>query len=291
MTSVNSSDIGATPKGSDTNIVELDKKANSIIFKYSLIASLTNLLTLVPGSKVIVDILGDTIAQYKMLSDLALNYKMDKDNFDTAKIIAIAADNFLGKKLSGWAVSFIPFVGNLASTLIDFAYTYAMGMVFKHLFRDSFINKTPVDYSTIPDICIRVWKEAWEYVTNNWKGILGAQKLVLERYDVDLKKLADEITQSNIQKDQVMIKNMEVLKNIYQELKLSRITTEEFFESLKEIENEIGTPSIELIKTQIMIAKQNNESIDPDLLSLLELLEEDFEKLIKGLLPPHWENK
>lgn len=270
----------------NSKVEELDKKADSIIFKYSIIATLTNLSSFFPGTKVIVDVVGDTLAQYKMLNDLAANYKLDKNLLDTAKIIAVVADNFIAKKLTSWAVNFIPIIGNLASTLIDFAYTYAIGKVFKYLFREAYTNNQPVDYSEIPEICENMWKETLEYVKNNWKGILGAQKLVLDRYDIDLQKIADEIRAVNFNKDKVMIRNMEVIREIYNELKIQRITKEDFFESLRKIEKEMSIPSIELIKAMIINAENKNEEVDPDLISLHEILEKgNFDKLIKGLLP------
>lgn len=274
---------------SDPNqvIEELDKNADRIIFKYSLIASLTNLLSFIPGSKAIVDVVGDTLAQYKMLNELSTNYKVDKSSLDIVKIIAIVADNFLAKKLASWAVDFIPFVGKYISTLMDFAYTFAMGHVFKELFRESYLKKQPVEYSRIPDICVKVWKDALDYIKKNWKGILGSQKLILETYEVDLAKITDEFKTSDIKKDDAMIKNIAVLKQIYQELKLQRITTAEFFDSLKEIEDQISTPSSELIKARVLMAQQKGEDVDPDLLALLELLDKnEFLKIIKKLLPP-----
>lgn len=266
---------------SQTTIEELDNNAEKIIFKYSVIASATNLLIPIPGAKVLVDVVGDTIAQYKMVNDLSKNYRLDAKSFEVGKILLVIADNMIAKKITSWIIDFIPIVGNFASALFDFAYTYLIGKVFKILFRTSYTNNKPVDLELIPELIEELWKEAINFVKENWELITGSQKVVLERYELDIKKIINEFEKTGGRKTEVYQKTLEVLNDIFENLKTSVITKDEFMRSMDKIAADLSIPTPELIKTMIMNAKQKGEPIKPELLALLELFDEDdFRKSI-----------
>jgi len=255
------------------NVIETDHNADRLIFKWSVWASASNILTIIPGSKIIVDIIGDTIVQYKMIDDIAKLYSVDSRLFDAKKILAIILDNLAAKKATSWIIDFIPIVGKFASAIFDFSYTFLIGKAFKYLFRKAAQEGGEVKVEDLPLIIRDLMKDVKDYIIKNWIMIIRATKFTLEKYDVDLRKLANEFQESNNNKDYIMVKAVKFFEEIFNELKLQTITMVEFFTVLKEIEAELKIPSIELVKAQIGLAELKGEPIDSDLLIILEFLE------------------
>ena len=266
------------PSRETVTLDKLNSNADKIIFKYSVIASATNILIAIPGTKVLVDIIGDTVAQYKMIKELGLVYQIDDKSFEAGEIIAIIADNMISKKVTTWILDFIPLIGKAVSALYDFAYTFMIGKVFKVLFRTAHLNNKPVDLGLIPELIESIWKEVKAYIFSNWKLILGSQKMVLEKYELDIEKIIDEYEKTGIRKTEAFQKSLELMTDIYNNLKTGIVTKDEFMNELDRIAAEIGVPSPELIKTQIMNAESAGKEVDPALLAILELYKEPFKQ-------------
>ena len=290
---VSTNETPKSPIRSDmtSKIDEIDKQADALIFKYAVIAAAANLANLIPGTNVLIDAVFDSLAQYKMLTDLVALYHLDRKTLSITRMLLAIADELALKKATKWVIDFIPVLGKFASTLLEFAYTYAIGMAIKQLFRQSLLSGKPVDESTIPAFVKNAWDEALDYVKKHWKNVLKSEKIILTQYKVDLERIATEIKDTNIKKDEVMIRNIEVLQEIFHEFKAQKVTTEDLLAELDNIATEIGEPSAELFKSAILMKKMRGEEIDPADIALFELLEKNhFDGLIKGLLPPH-ENK
>lgn len=255
-------------------IKSLDNNADNVIWQFSILAGLSG-ATPIPGA----DMLLDTPLQYAMIVQLKSNYEID-DSFNFKELFAIIIDNIYAKKATRLLISafkFIPIIGqalgSIAAYIYDFAYTFAIGKIFKKLFREAYLNGTKPDITNIKTIIEYAWNETCDYIKNNWKTIINASKFSLEIYEVDLKKLKNEIIDTNITKNEIIQKNMEKLQEIVQNLQIQKFTTDDFRKELDLITEKLNEPSLDMIKAQVEIAKLKGEKIENELIAFIELLE------------------
>jgi uncharacterized protein (DUF697 family) len=276
-------------KGSKSvDVPALDKQADGIILKYSLMACASGLIP-IPGAKIIVDVVADTLLQYQMISDLKKLYRLSDAGLDFKKILAVIIDNIAAGRIIKWATEFLKFIPVIGQTLIpfvkyfvDFAYTYIIGLVFKMLFRTAYLLEKPLELDKLPEIVAKAISDALEYVKKNWMLIFSARKFVLNRYEVDLEKLQADIANTAVTQDELATKSAQKMAEIYRDLKIQTATTKDFSKDLDRIASEIGEISIEGRLAQARLDRMKGLKIDPVLDGLLDM-EDEKENPIKRL--------
>jgi uncharacterized protein (DUF697 family) len=261
----------------NNNVNKMDYNADKTIWKYSILAGSTSFIR-VPG----LDMAGDSILQYKMISQLKKFYSIPDDALDLEQIFAVILDNFPLNKIFqsiGSYLQTVPVIGTISGTVMKFffkfSYTYLIGKVFKSLFRKSYLENEPIDISNISEIIRENIQETINYVKDNIMIILFSNKKVLEKYEVDLEKFAKELDDTIIKTNDCFEKTYKKMLEAYKEFKLLEINTKEYFDQLDKIQNELNMPTLDFIKSKVELAKLQNKEIDPELEAFIEMLEEN----------------
>lgn len=257
----------------EIDIKKLDKKANSTIWKYSLLAGGSGMIPGIPES------MTDSALQYAMLHKLETIYGVDTNNSMVTKMVAAVLDNIvakdLAKRLSTFFVT-IPVVGPaltlVTGYLIDFAYTFFIGMALKYLLRKVYIQGVEeIDKLNVSKIVKSALDETIAYIKENWKAIFAARAFVLKRYEVDMKGVESEFKETSDRSRELFYNSMNNLKTIYDELKIQHKDIAKYDRKLKEISAEIGAPSLELLLADARLAKMEGKDIPPYLEAILEM--------------------
>lgn len=248
----------------DISLSVLDLEADRIVLRYSTIAAATALIP-IPG----VSFVADSPIQLLMVLELGDLYGVKPTKGAVKKVLMVILDNLIAAKVVKGVLDFakaIPLVGQvlapLASTLWTFAYSYAIGWIFKKTYRTAWEMKTAPDFSSsMRDLTKQGWGAGWAYVENNWKDILFKQQFILQKYEVDLKKLQSEL-QATIHADHELRQLSQLAwEEIRKDIGNQILTTEDFFNHLRMIADKLGTPSGDLIEAMLRL-----DGIDPNFL-------------------------
>lgn len=258
----------------DNASIEMDCRADKKIWSYSIIAASTSFIPYP-----ILDMVGDSLLQYKMIIELKEIYCIS-ESINLKLILAAILDNLVFNKIFqkiGSILKVIPAIGTISGSLIQlffkFTYTYALGKTFKSLFRIAYLEQKPVDFFNISNILKENINEAYKYVKNNFMNILFSSKHVLEKYEVDLKKLAEDIEENNLTSDLYFEKTYHQISEAISELNILKCTTDEFFNQLDKIDDNLKMPTFDFIKSKYELAKMQDKEIDPEIEALIEMLD------------------
>lgn len=259
-------------------VEEMDKKADAVIFKYSIAAGFSGAIP-IPIIGEVLDIAGDTLIQYQLVNELKKIYKIE-DSFDIKQALVVVLDNILiGKLISitTGILKWIPVVGQtlipFAKYIVDFAYTFVIGTASKLLFRTSFQTGIPPVLSSIPKLIGIAFEMMKEYLTNNWKNIFFTRKFILEKYEVDLDKLLKEFTKTNTTRDDLTEKTLNNFKAIDEELGNLAKSGKDTIDIIEDWVVIIGQPSYDLELAQARLKKMNGKTIEDHFQFILDLEE------------------
>lgn len=235
--------------------------ANTEILKYSFFAAGSSLI---PGKDF--DPMADSLLQYQMISKLEDIYQID-ETITPKKFFGVIIDNLawkvIGSKITG-ALKFLPPPFNTAAFIQivwDFVTTFAIGHAFRKLFEIAYKNEIKPDMSNIGPLVAESFREAIQYLINNFTEIIGFSKITLEKVDIDIDQVVKE-GQAIFAGEEKLIREFEKMVDATKKAvsKLG-LTQEDFDQKMKELAQKIGKPSIEMLEAELNLRELNGEDI------------------------------